>query len=87
MFDVRIEKNIMKKISLLLPLLFALQLSAADHPELKAFPAAAEGQIRHVIVLPYMSNEDDLKVEVFVGKVIVTDTANVKRMGGSFEAK
>ena len=73
--------------TLLLPLLFVLTLNAAEHKELKAYPPAEEGQVRHVIVVPYMANEDDLKVEVFVGKIFVTDSANAKHMGGTFERK
>ncbi len=77
----------MKTLSFLLPLLFALSLHAADHPQLKAFAPAEEGHVRHVIVVPYMVNEADLKVEVFVGKTMMTDGVNHMRMGGSFERK
>ncbi|WFB36279.1 ecotin family protein [Kiritimatiellota bacterium B12222] len=75
------------KFLILLPLLFVLTLRAEDHKQLKAYPPAEEGQVRHVIVVPYMANENDYKVEIFVGKTIVTDAANAKRMGGSFETK
>ncbi|MDF3129325.1 ecotin family protein [Kiritimatiellaeota bacterium B1221] len=75
------------KTLILLPLLFALSLHAAEHKELKAYPPADEGQIRHVIVVPYMVNEQDLKVEVFVGKTMMTDGVNRLRMGGKFERK
>lgn len=75
----------MKK--LLLALLPFTMLFAADHKELKAYPPAEEGKVRHVIVVPYMVNEADLKVEVFVGKTMLTDGVNRMRMGGKFERK
>lgn len=77
----------MKTFLLSLSIVFALSLRAAEHPELKAYPPAADGQVRHVIVVPYMAEENDYKVEVIVGKVITTDATNVKIMGGSFEEK
>lgn len=73
------------KTLLLFPILLALGVYAADHPELKPYPPAEAGQIRHVIVVPYMVNEDDLKVEILVGKTMLTDSVNVKHMGGSFK--
>jgi ecotin len=77
----------MKTLSLLFPFLMTLSLAAAEHPELKPYPPAEEGQIRHVIVLPYMVNEDELKVEIFVGKTMRTDSVNAKHMGGKFQSK
>ena len=55
------------------------QTDAAD--ALKAFPAAAAGQTRHVITLPAQSNEDALKVEVIVGKTMKVD-CNRHSFGG-----
>lgn len=55
------------------------QTNAAD--ALKAFPAAAAGQTRHVITLPAQSNEDALKVEVIVGKTMKVD-CNRHSFGG-----
>lgn len=77
----------MKSLYCTLSVMAALSLSAADHPELKAYPPAADGQVRHVIVVPYMAEENDYKVEVFVGKIIITDATNQKMMGGTFEEK
>lgn len=48
---------------------------------LKAFPAAAAGQTRHVINLPAQPNEDALKVEVIVGKTMKVD-CNRHSFGG-----
>jgi len=80
-------RKTMKTLPLLLPLLFAFTVHAAEHPELKPYPQAEAGKIRHVIVVPYMVNENDLKVEIIVGKTMMTDGVNRMIMGGSFEEK
>ncbi len=51
---------------------------AADHPELKAFPLAKEGQERFVIVLPRQerNEKDNFMVEIIVGKTMLTDGVN-----------
>jgi len=76
----------MKILSLLLPFFLASSLSAAEHPELKAFPEAEAGQIRHVIVVSEKENEGEYNVELLVGKTLMTDGVNIKRMGGTVEA-
>lgn len=62
---------------------------AAEHKNLKAFPAAAEGMERFVIALPHKERgeEDDFRVELIVGKVIETDGVNKVRLGAKIEAK
>lgn len=62
---------------------------AAGHPELKAFPPAGEGMQRFVIVLPDESarGEDNLKVELIVGKEMLTDAVNQVRLGASIERR
>jgi ecotin len=59
--------------------------AAAEHPELKAFPAATEGVERFVIVLPHKERgeEDDFGVELIVGKEMLTDGVNTVRLGNS----
>lgn len=59
----------------------------ADHPELKAFPAAKEGMERLVIVLPHKERgeEDDFKVELIPGKTMVTDGVNLMHLGVEIE--
>lgn len=54
----------------------------ADHPELKAFPAAKEGMERVVIVLPHKERgeEDAFKVELRVGRMMMTDGVNLTRL-------
>lgn len=52
--------------------------------ELKAFPAATAEQTRHVLVLPAQSNEEDLKVELLIGKTQTVD-CNHHRLGGELQ--
>ncbi len=60
-----------------------------EHPELKAFPEAEEGQVRHVIVLPEKTREEevDFQLELIPGKVMETDGVNQMRLGVSLESR
>lgn len=74
----------------LLPLLFLFipaLLPAEEHPELRHFPEAEGDLVRSVLVLEEKPNEEDHKVELLVGEILLTDGVNVKRMGGSLEEK
>jgi len=64
-------------------------VSAADHKYLKAFAKAPEGMTRFVIELPHKERgeENAFKVELIVGKVMLTDGVNRMRLGGTIEAK
>ena len=64
-------------------------VSGADHPELKAFPAAKEGMQRFVIVLPHKERgtEDAFKVEIIPGKTMLTDGVNLVRLGTTIEPR
>ena len=55
----------------------------------KAFPPAGEGQTRFVVQLPHKERgeDDNFKVEIFVGKVMPTDGVNQVRLGGEIESK
>ena len=61
----------------------------ADHPELKAFPAAQEGMERFVIVLSNKERgeEDAFKVEIIPGKTMLTDGVNLMRLGSTIEPR
>ena len=61
----------------------------ADHKYLKAFPKASEGMTRFVIELPHKERgeEDAFKVELIVGKTMMTDGVNKMRLGGSIDPK
>ena len=67
-------------------LLFLLAVPAglaADN--MKAFPAAGEGMVRHVLQLPQQADESRFKVELIVGKTVETDAGNRYFFGGSIE--
>ncbi len=61
--------------------------TAAEHKELKAFPAAKDGMQRFVIVLPHKERgeEDDFKVELVAGKQMETDGVNLYRLGSNIK--
>ena len=64
-------------------------VSAAEHKYLKAFPAAKEGMIRYAINLPdrQRGEEDGYRVEIVVGKTMLTDGVNRMHLGGKIEAR
>jgi ecotin len=64
-------------------LLFGLRAFGMEHSELKAFPEAIENKERLIIVLPEMEQgeEDNLKVELIPGKLMLTDGVNLVRLG------
>ena len=64
-------------------LLGLLSLATAQEPEyLEAFPPAKEGMERFVIKLPFKSEDEafDFKVELNVGKEILTDGCDLNQM-------
>jgi ecotin len=63
--------------------------ASAAHPELKAFAPAQPGMERFVIVLPPEEGgvEDGLRVELIVGKDMMTDGVNVVRLASTIEAR
>lgn len=66
--------------------LFAVPVGqAADN--MKAFPPAEEGMVRHVLQLIRQDNESALKVELIVGKTVLTDEQNRYFFGGKVEAE
>lgn len=69
--------------------LFSVQALAAEHPELKAFPAASDGMERYVIVLPEKARGEDadFRVELIPGKVMLTDGVNQMRHGSAIEPR
>ena len=67
----------------LVALLAATALCHADN--MKAFPPADEGMTRHVIHLPAAENEQDMKVELIVGKSVSVDPVNRHFLGGKIE--
>ncbi len=73
-----------------LSLLFFLPVMAyAEHEQLKAFPAAGEGMVRHVIELGHKTRAEEgvFKVELVAGKTQMTDGVNQMRHACSIEAR
>ena len=62
---------------------------ASGHPELKAFPSAEDGVERFVIVLPHKERgeEDAYRIEIIVGKEMLTDGVNLVRLGNAIEQR
>jgi ecotin len=77
-----------KKISLMAVLLLltvVISVRAADN--MKAFPPAREGMIRHVLQLPKQDDESAFKVELIAGKTVQVDQENRYFFGGKIEAE
>ena len=56
---------------------------AADN--MKAFPPAEDGMVRHVLQLPKQADESAFKVELIVGKTVQVDEHNTYFFGGRME--
>lgn len=56
---------------------------AADN--MKAFPSAEEGMVRHVLQLSQQDDETAIKVELIVGKTVRIDEENDYFFGGKIE--
>lgn len=52
--------------------------------QLEAFPAAKTGEKRHVVSLPQLQNEDEVKVELIVGQTKTID-CNRHTLGGELK--
>ena len=78
-------------VQLLMIVLAVLSIPAfsAEHPELKAFPVAKDGMERYVIVLPHKERgeEDSFKVELIVGKEMLTDGVNLVRLANTINER
>jgi ecotin len=67
-------------------LLFLLAVPAGLATDnMKAFPPAGEGMVRHVLQLPQQADESGLKVELIVGKTVETDAGNRYFFAGRIE--
>lgn len=76
----------MKKLYLTAFLSFFLAVLVAHAADnMKAFPPADEGMTRHVLQLPKLDDESLFRVELLVGKTVLTDENNVYFFGGKIE--
>jgi ecotin len=77
---------IMKKICSLTALLFfSAMLSALAADNMKAFPPAGEGMVRHVLQLPKQDDKSAYKMELIVGKMVQVDEGNRYFFTGKIE--
>ena len=67
--------------------LLSAMLSAQAADNMKAFPPAEAGMIRHVLWLPQRNDEARFKVELIAGKTVQVDEANRYFFGGKIEAE
>lgn len=79
-------KTILKGFLLLFALFLAdatpTPVRGATPDDLKAFPAAEPGMVRHVLRLPKQADEDSFRVQLIVGKTVSLDPANRYHFGG-----
>lgn len=76
----------MKKVCSVTVLAFlftTLSVQSADN--MKAFPPAGEGMVRHVLQLPEQDDESAYKVELIAGKSVEVDEGNRYFFGGAIE--
>jgi ecotin len=62
-------------------------MSATAADNIKAFPPAETGMVRHVITVPGVPHEADLRVQVVVGKTVQVDGVNRHFFGGALESR
>lgn len=60
--------------------------TAGAGDDLKAYPAPSASQTRSVIRLPAHANEDQLKLELIVGRTLMVD-CNSQRLGGRIDTR
>jgi ecotin len=78
----------MKTLYSLAILLFSSAMVSAQATEnMKAFPPAGEGMVRHVLQLPKQDDESAYKVELIVGRMVQVDAGNKYFFSGKIEAE
>lgn len=82
-------RNILMSLLMAGLVVCSVRAFGAEHPALQAFPAAKEGLERFVIVLPEKERgeEDAFRVEIIVGKAMLTDGVNLVRLANTIEAR
>ncbi len=76
----------MKKVGSIAVLSLVAAISAALADEnLKAFPEAEPGMVRHVLQLPKQNDETAFKVELIAGKTVKVDGVNQYWFGGQIK--
>ncbi len=83
-----ILRNTFAQLLIIGLILFETVAFCAEHPELKAFPEPKEGMERFAITLHQKdrNQEASLKVEIIIGKNMLTDGVNLVRLGNTIGA-
>lgn len=68
-------------------ILLAAVTSVPAADDIKAFPPAEKGMVRHVLQLPKQADESPFKVELIVGKTVQVDAGNKYFFGGKIESE
>ena len=78
----------MKAVYSIAVLSFLTAMSSAPAADnMKAFPPAEAGMVRHVLQLPKQEDETAFKVELIAGKTVQVDEGNRYFFGGKIEAE
>jgi ecotin len=78
----------MKKVILIVfASMLTISLPGFSADNMKAFPPAEDGMVRHVLQLPHQDNESNFKLELIVGKTVLTDPDNRYFFAGNIERK
>jgi len=75
----------MKICSMMILWSLSVMLSVQGADNMKAFPPAEKGMVRHVLKLPQQEDESAFKVELIVGKTVQLDAGNRYFFGGQIE--
>jgi ecotin len=63
----------------------AMFSAVQSEDNLKAYPPAEKGVVRHVVQLPKQDDESEFRVELIAGKTVLLDAANRYFFGGKIE--
>ncbi len=74
-----------KALATICVLLVLAALACYAQDNMKAFPPAEKGMVRHVLQLSARPDETDLKLELIVGKTVQVDARNRYFFGGKIE--
>jgi ecotin len=80
-------KTVKALMSAPLLVLCAMPLSHAADSNMKAFPSAEKGMLRHVLQLPSQVDENAFKVELIAGKTVALDPHNRYFFGGAIRTE
>jgi ecotin len=75
-------------LSLIVACMAVFSASAESEAErnMKAFPPAEPGMVRHVLMLTPQPEEDSMRVELQIGKTVKLDASNRYFFGGNLQA-